>query len=164
MKSVMVAARHVVEALGGPDAVAATDLGAIASVAPSAMQPPPEAIAAAAAKRDPSCEGAWLVRGPILQPGPEAGSSVGAELGFEPSPTSRRFVDPSALLEAGGKATRIGGEWLGGGRDEGGVQGRRVCGDAVGRFDEVAAARGALGRFPGSEVMPLLRQFVCTGC
>ena len=33
-------------------------------------------------------------------------------------------------------------------------------GDGVGRFDEVAAAQGALGRFPGSQVMPLVRSFL----
>ncbi len=33
-------------------------------------------------------------------------------------------------------------------------------GDTVGSFDEVAAAHGALGRFPGSQVMPLIRDFI----
>jgi 2,3-bisphosphoglycerate-independent phosphoglycerate mutase len=34
-----------------------------------------------------------------------------------------------------------------------------VRGDAVRSFDEVSAARGSLGRFPGSEVMTLIKQF-----
>ena len=34
-----------------------------------------------------------------------------------------------------------------------------VAGDAVFRFDEVAAAAGGLGRFCGAELMPLLRAF-----
>ncbi len=33
-------------------------------------------------------------------------------------------------------------------------------GDSVREFDEVAAAQGALGRFPGSQVMPLIRSFL----
>ena len=35
-----------------------------------------------------------------------------------------------------------------------------VLGDGVSEFTEIAAAAGALGRFPGSQVMPLVRQFV----
>ena len=159
LKGIITAARHVVEALGGWDAVAATDLGPIASVAPSAMQPPPEALAAAAAQGDPNPEGLWPARGAALQPGSEAGSAVGAALGINPGPCPQQSGDPFAALRAGGKAARSGGVWPGGGQDEGGVPGYRVFGDGVARFDEVAAARGALGRFPGSEVMPLLRQF-----
>ena len=34
-----------------------------------------------------------------------------------------------------------------------------VRGDAVRSFDEVSAARGGLGRFPGSGVMTLIKQF-----
>jgi hypothetical protein len=34
-----------------------------------------------------------------------------------------------------------------------------VLWDGVAAFDEISAARGALGRFPGSEVMPLLKRF-----
>ena len=40
---------------------------------------------------------------------------------------------------------------------------RRVFGDAVEAFDEVACAAGFLGRFPGSEVMPLLRTVAAGG-
>ncbi len=43
------------------------------------------------------------------------------------------------------------------GRDVGRAQ--RAVWDVVTTYDEVAAARGALGRFPGSEFMPLVRQF-----
>ena len=35
-----------------------------------------------------------------------------------------------------------------------------ALGDGVAAFDEIAVAAGALGRFPGSQVMPLIRQFV----
>ena len=158
----LVAARHVVEALAGWDAVAATDLGPIAGVAPSALQPPPEAIAAAAAQGDPGPEGLWPARGAALQPGPDAGSAVGAELGPNPSPSPQQSGESSAAPGTGGKAARSGGLWLGGGQDEDGAPSCRVFGDRVDRFNEVAAARGALGRFPGSEVMPLLRQFAST--
>lgn len=34
-----------------------------------------------------------------------------------------------------------------------------VLGDEVAVFNEIDAAAGALGRFPGSQVMPLIRQF-----
>ena len=34
-----------------------------------------------------------------------------------------------------------------------------VRGDPVRCFDELSAARGALGRFPGSQVMTLVKQF-----
>lgn len=34
-----------------------------------------------------------------------------------------------------------------------------VRGDPVRSFDELSAARGALGRFPGSEVMRLIKRF-----
>ena len=44
----------------------------------------------------------------------------------------------------------------GGGR----VPGAPVAGDAVGAFDEIAAAEGALGRFLGAGVVPLLKSFV----
>ena len=160
MKHVLlVAARHVVEALGGWDAVAAMDLGPIAGVAPSAQQPSPEAIAAAAAQGDPGPEGLWPARGAALQPGPDAVSAVGAERGPNRSPSPQQSGGSSAAPGTGGKAARSGGLWLGGGQDEGGAPSCRVFGDRVDRFDEVAAARGALGRFPGSEVMPLLRQF-----
>lgn len=37
-----------------------------------------------------------------------------------------------------------------------------VAGDAVYRFDELSAARGGLGRFPGSELMALLNGFAQT--
>lgn len=36
----------------------------------------------------------------------------------------------------------------------------RLCGDPVQVFSELAAGHGALGRFPGSGVMPLVRQFL----
>ncbi len=39
-----------------------------------------------------------------------------------------------------------------------------VRGDPVRSFDEVSAARGALGRFPGSQVMPLIKQYAGRGC
>lgn len=55
--------------------------------------------------------------------------------------------------------------------EDGGVEGLRQAGarprqqvdastvwDPVACYDEVSAARGALGRFPGSELMPLLRR------
>lgn len=35
-----------------------------------------------------------------------------------------------------------------------------VYGDSVRWFDETAAAEGSLGRFPSSELMPLIRQFL----
>lgn len=42
---------------------------------------------------------------------------------------------------------------------------QEVLGDGVCAFDELSAARGGLGRFPGSQVMPLLKQFVgVVGC
>ena len=34
-----------------------------------------------------------------------------------------------------------------------------VFGDRVAAFDEISAAKGALGRFCGSQLMPLLHQF-----
>ena len=37
---------------------------------------------------------------------------------------------------------------------------QHVCGDVVPCFDEISAACGCLGRFPGSQVMPLLCQFL----
>lgn len=35
--------------------------------------------------------------------------------------------------------------------------------DSVTVFDEISAAKGALGRFPGREVLPLLKQFIGRG-
>ncbi|MEW5299605.1 MAG: hypothetical protein WDW38_004353 [Sanguina aurantia] len=35
-----------------------------------------------------------------------------------------------------------------------------VLGDPVRSFDEVSAARGSLGRFPGSQIMPLVKHFI----
>ncbi|KAI8467172.1 MAG: 2,3-bisphosphoglycerate-independent phosphoglycerate mutase-domain-containing protein [Monoraphidium minutum] len=49
----------------------------------------------------------------------------------------------------------------GGGGDIGGwaeAWPQAVLGDGAAAFDEVSAARGGLGRFPGSEVMPLLKR------
>lgn len=39
-----------------------------------------------------------------------------------------------------------------------------VRGDPVRSFDEVSAVRGALGRFPGSQVMPLIKQYAGRPC
>ena len=36
----------------------------------------------------------------------------------------------------------------------------QLSGDAVCKFGEAAAAAGFLGRFPGSAIMPLVRQFI----
>ncbi|MFS7955915.1 putative phosphoglycerate mutase (2,3-diphosphoglycerate-independent) [Helianthus anomalus] len=38
--------------------------------------------------------------------------------------------------------------------------GRAFLGDSVWRLDEIAAARGSLGRFPGSEMMGIIKKFV----
>ncbi|KAJ0668853.1 putative phosphoglycerate mutase (2,3-diphosphoglycerate-independent) [Helianthus annuus] len=38
--------------------------------------------------------------------------------------------------------------------------GRAFSGDSVWRLDEIAAARGSLGRFPGSEMMGIIKKFV----
>lgn len=35
-----------------------------------------------------------------------------------------------------------------------------TSGDAVTSFDEISAAAGALGRFPGQQVMPLVKGFM----
>jgi hypothetical protein len=37
-----------------------------------------------------------------------------------------------------------------------------ACWDEVVAFDELSAARGSLGRFPGSQVMPLIKDFLHT--
>ena len=38
----------------------------------------------------------------------------------------------------------------------------RLCGDSIHVFNELSAGRGALGRFPGAGVMPLVCQFLGT--
>lgn len=38
-----------------------------------------------------------------------------------------------------------------------------TSGDAVASFDEISAAAGALGRFPGQQVMPLVKSFMSLG-
>ncbi|OVA13493.1 Bisphosphoglycerate-independent phosphoglycerate mutase [Macleaya cordata] len=37
---------------------------------------------------------------------------------------------------------------------------KAFCGDSVSKFDEIAAARGCLGRFPGGEMMGIIKTFV----
>jgi 2,3-bisphosphoglycerate-independent phosphoglycerate mutase len=44
----------------------------------------------------------------------------------------------------------------------GGSGGSVTSGEGQMGFDEIAAARGVLGRFPGAEVMPLLRAHMAT--
>lgn len=39
------------------------------------------------------------------------------------------------------------------------VHGKEGC-DGIARFSEVDAARGSLGRFPGSEVMPIIKSYL----
>ena len=53
-------------------------------------------------------------------------------------------AEPDPAQQAGAAAGPAAGEW----------------GDGVRRFSEIDAPAGALGRFPGSQVMPLIRQFV----
>jgi len=179
-------ARHVVEALGGHAALAATDLGPIPHPAPSSAQPSPEALAAAAARRD-------SLQGPG---GPFGTPYVASAAGMQESLRSSRgsaepvarpaapavprqdqpqslhvgtlwqsdsdmfgapaFLESRYVMDGTGAAPAVtaGMEGEGGGS----VHRQTGFGDSVTRFDEVAAARGALGRFPGSEVMPLLCQ------
>ncbi|XP_057482179.1 uncharacterized protein LOC130769059 [Actinidia eriantha] len=40
------------------------------------------------------------------------------------------------------------------------VQLKAFCGDSVCKFDEIEAARGCLGRFPGSEMMGIIKTFL----
>lgn len=78
---------------------------------------------------------------------------------------SQHDVVPTEELEQQAreqKARREGvlGLGQGRGRGGGGVEpvGEGAGGDEVRLFDEVAAAAGSLGRFPGSELMPLILQ------
>lgn len=76
------------------------------------------------------------------------GSSAVEGIPLEPIPhpdPAERVADLLAKAESRGRAAAETGA---------------IHGDGVGRFDEVAAAQGALGRFPGSQVMPLLRSFL----
>ncbi|CAI5478963.1 unnamed protein product [Closterium sp. Yama58-4] len=45
-----------------------------------------------------------------------------------------------------------------------GVTGANVAGDGVSRFSESAAAKGSLGRFPGSEMMRIIKWWSRRGC
>lgn len=44
--------------------------------------------------------------------------------------------------------------------EEGSQQNRAFSGDSVWKLDELAVARGCLGRFPGSEMMGIIKKFV----
>jgi len=179
-------ARHVVEALGGHAALAATDLGPIPHPAPSSAQPSPEALAAAAARRDSlqgpggpsgtphataaagtleslrlSRDSAELVAGPAAPAVPRRNQLQSLRVGTLWQSDSDMFGAPAfpgsrSVNDGTGAAPAMTAAMEG---DRGGsMQCRTGFGDSVTRFNEVAAARGALGRFPGSEVMPLLRQ------
>ncbi|CAI5530556.1 unnamed protein product [Closterium sp. Naga37s-1] len=96
-------------------------------------------------------------------PGGEA-----AVLGVNLSP----FPIPTAATVAAEGVTGVnGGVWErkgGGGVEEGvetvpGVAGS-VAGDGVSRFSESAAAKGSLGRFPGSEMMRIIKWWSGRGC
>ena len=86
-------------------------------------------------------------------------------LGPIPHPTAAPEGDslagPLAALDGGWRegdgGAGVASSREGGRRGEEG--GRRVAGDAVSEYDEIAAARGALGRFPGSQVMLTIREF-----
>ncbi|CAI5980152.1 unnamed protein product [Closterium sp. NIES-65] len=95
-------------------------------------------------------------------PGGEA-AVLGTDLSPFPIPTA-------ATVAAEGVAGAIGGV-----RDrkgEGGVEGVKtvrgvagsVAGDGVSRFSESAAAKGNLGRFPGSEMMRIIKWWSGRGC
>lgn len=62
-----------------------------------------------------------------------------------------------ALVKCLDSGNRSCGEAEGTGGGAGGEEGF-LC-DAVDRFDEVSAVRGALGRFPGCEVMGIIKRF-----
>jgi hypothetical protein len=74
----------------------------------------------------------------------------------EPVPFTISSVDALIKCLDCGKNRSCGGA-EGKGEGAGGEEGF-LC-DAVDRFDEVSAVRGALGRFPGCEVMGIIKRF-----
>jgi len=88
-------------------------------------------------------------------------------------PPLEALLQQAAQVERRRDAAAAGRPWVGagegGGEGEGetGVWGawpeawpQVALGDGVTSFDELSAARGGLGRFPGSQVMGLIKQFV----
>lgn len=86
-------------------------------------------------------------------------------LSFEPS-AGVQVATEELLQQAEGMAARRGAAEAGEECEEGLAASKglpcpqAVYGDGVRWFDETAAAEGSLGRFPSSELMPLIRQFL----
>lgn len=116
---------------------------AIAHVNDLAAAPLPYTTASPASSNAaaPAVEDAWWRRVPLGALGP----TVSQHTEVDGTELARQAREAASRLRAA---------------DAPGTRSARRCGDGVSRFDEVAAARGALGRFPGSELMPFLRSML----
>lgn len=102
--------------------------------------------------------------GPI--PHPEEEQQQGGGGGSQPGGAA--FLQPTAAAAGSGgslQGTQTGGQQAAQQQtvrqdQQQHLQQLQPLGDRVVAFDEISVAAGALGRFPGSQVMPLVRQFV----
>ncbi|KAL4448400.1 hypothetical protein ABPG75_005619 [Micractinium tetrahymenae] len=135
--------RHVVEALGGNAAMERIPLGPI---------PHPGEQPAGAAQQAPAAAGAAAGQAAVAAGAaqPAGGQQMQARQG-DPSQQEgeqlhqQQQADHHQQQQQQQAATSPSGRWGGAG---------------AAQFDEIAVAAGQLGRFPGSQVMPLIRQFV----
>ena len=100
--------------------------------------------------------------GPIPHPEEQQQDGSGSQAG------GAAFLQPAALAGGSGgnlQDTQTGGQQAVRQQQQPPQQRQQMqrlepLGDQVVAFDEISVAAGALGRFPGSQVMPLVRQFV----
>jgi len=130
--------RHVVGAMGGAPQLALRRPGHMIPLPDVKAPLPPLEELLLQARQQAARRAAAAAGRPFAGPaGPQAGASgAGAALGAGGG--GQQGSDVGAWAEAWPQA---------------------VLGDSVAAFDELSAASGSLGRFPGSQVMPLLKQF-----
>jgi hypothetical protein len=124
--------RHVVSAMGGQQ-----QLG---------LRKPGEVIPMPDVKQPPSLE--QLLQQAALQEARRQAAQAG-----KPFPEAAPGAGGGEVEQADVSGRSVTGSW-----EEAWPQ--VVLGDGVCSFDELSVARGGLGRFPGSQVMPLIKQFV----
>lgn len=142
-----------VAALGGDEAVRAVPLGPIPHPHEQQQQQlpaPAPAAAAAAAPILPALAALQLA----------ATSAAQQEQHAEQAQQAGREEDPNGAAAGAEQGSQVGSTEAAAASAAAGEDALGAWGDGVKRYSEIDAAAGALGRFPGSQVMPLIRQFI----
>ena len=141
--------RHVVEAMGGDAAVQSIPLGGIPHPGEEGNGTAAGQAAEAAAGQAGGVEERQQQQQQQQQEGPPAAASQQ----YQQGPSAAAFRQQQQ--QHGGPPPASQQQ-----QDEQQQQPQARWPSAVASFDEIAVAAGPLGRFPGSQVMPLVRQFI----